>query len=142
MIEVPEELSSYFKEADFSDYPKVSIPQSFVDERGEIINIADGTLGDVAIINSNSQSVRANHIHETDWHLSYCLNGSLNYSFLDQDGQVKTTQINAGELFFTPNQIAHRMDFLENTVLVVISRNSRKRDHYEEDTKKFNLPIE
>ena len=142
MIEVPEELSSYFKEADFSDYPKVSIPQSFVDERGEIINIADGTLGDVAIINSNSQSVRANHIHETDWHRSYCLNGSLNYSFLDQDGQVKTTQINAGELFFTPNQIAHRMDFLENTVLVVISRNSRKRDHYEEDTKKFNLPIE
>jgi cupin superfamily acireductone dioxygenase involved in methionine salvage len=142
MVEVPEELSSYFKEADFSNYPKVSIPQSFVDERGEIINIADGTLGDVAIINSMYRSVRANHIHETDWHLSYCLIGSLNYSFLGQDGHVKTTQINAGELFFTPNQIAHRMDFLENTVLVVISRNSRKKDHYEEDTKKFNLPIE
>jgi len=86
--------------------------------------------------------VRANHVHQTDWHLSYCLSGSLDYSYLPQDGAAVTMRLEAGELFFTPSGVVHRMDFLLDTVLVVVSRNSRKRERYEEDTQKHLLDIE
>jgi|LakMenEpi03Aug12_release.lakeMendotaPanAssembly.Ray.scaffolds.fasta_scaffold174585_3 uncharacterized RmlC-like cupin family protein len=137
MVNVPNELSGYFTASDFEQYPKVAIPQSFSDERGNIINIADGSLGDVAIIQSNAHSTRANHIHDSDWHLSYCLLGSLNYSYEETTGKVYTVFIQAGDLFFTPVGVPHRMDFLQETLLVVVSRNSRRKDNYEHDTKKY-----
>jgi uncharacterized RmlC-like cupin family protein len=48
-------------------------------------------------------------------------------------------EVVSGELFYTPATIPHRMQFLEDTILVVASRNSRKSDKYEEDTKKVIL---
>ena len=139
--EIPNELLGYFNPNDFGNYPRVSIPQSFLDERGEIINIADGMLGDVAVIHSKINAVRANHVHESDWHLSYCLTGSLNYSYREGE-EVQTIRIRAGELFFTPAGVPHRMDFMLDTTLVVVSRNSRKKEKYEEDTRKYILNIE
>ena len=141
MKSLPNELSGYFELIDFKNYPKVVIPQSFLDERGEIINIADGMLGDVAVIHSKINTVRANHVHESDWHLSYCLTGSLNYSYHVVE-KVQTIRIGAGNLFFTPAGVPHRMDFIEDTTLVVVSRNSRKKEKYEEDTRKYVLNIE
>lgn len=142
MEKVPLEVSEFFKLKDFSEYPKVFIPQRFIDERGEIVNIADGSIGDVAIIYSKASSSRANHVHESDWHFSYCLSGSLNYSY-EQDGfGTKSIKIGTGELFFTPAGIPHRMDFLQDSVLVVVSRNSRKKENYDQDTRKYILDIE
>lgn len=141
MNEIPTEISGYFGAKAFENYPKIEIPQSFQDTRGEILNIADGELGDVAVIRSKAKAIRANHVHISDWHLSYCLSGSLNYSFMPLGEEVVTLTIESGDLFFTPKQTPHRMDFLEDTVLLVISRNSRKRDKYQEDTKKFFLDI-
>ena len=139
MTKVPLELSGYFSQDDLSSYPKLSIPQSYTDERGMIINIADGVLGDVAIIESVKNSVRANHVHKSDWHLSFCMKGSLIYSFEDSNRNVSSMKISKGELFFTPEAVPHRMDFLEDTTLVVVSKNSRLQEKYEEDTQKHFL---
>jgi len=115
MMSVPSELSKYFTSIHFKNYPKVEVPQSFRDERGLIINIADGQLGDVAIIHSRAGAVRANHVHQTDWHLSYCLSGSLDYSYLPQDGAAVTMRLGAGEFFFTPSGVVHRMEAVPGT---------------------------
>jgi quercetin dioxygenase-like cupin family protein len=139
MTKIPLELSGYFSQEDLSSYPKLSIPQSYTDERGMIINVADGVLGDVAIIESAKNAVRANHVHKSDWHLSFCIMGSLEYSFEDSNGNVSSTKISKGELFFTPEAVPHRMDFLEDTILVVVSKNSRLREKYEDDTQKHFL---
>ena len=138
-MKIPVELLDYFSPMHFSTYPKIRIPQSYEDNRGLIINIADGNLGDVAIIDSRSGAIRANHVHETDWHLSYCLSGNLLYSYLENLSVRHEVEIESGELFFTPASVPHRMQFLSDTILVVVSRNSRKSDKYEEDTKKFIL---
>jgi uncharacterized membrane protein YobD (UPF0266 family) len=60
---------------------------------------------------------------------------------LNQELKVCSTRIFAGELFFTPEAVPHRMDFIEDTVLVVASRNSRLQARYEEDTEKYHLNL-
>jgi cupin superfamily acireductone dioxygenase involved in methionine salvage len=142
MKNIPSELSCYFEPADFVNYPRIKVPQSFTDERGTIINIADGVLGDVAIIQSKKNSVRANHVHKSDWHLSFCVAGSLLYSFENSEQKIDSVQISSGELFFTPEAVPHRMDFFDDTLLVVVSRNSRLKEKYEEDTQKFLLNLQ
>ena len=42
------------------------IDPAFVDARGEIINVFEGTTGHVAYITSQKGSVRANHYHKKD----------------------------------------------------------------------------
>ena len=64
LTKIPVELSKMFTFAHFVDYPIIKIPQTFTDGRGIIMNIADGSLGDVAFITSNSGSIRANHLHK------------------------------------------------------------------------------
>ena len=80
-MHLPSELGKIFSEDCFSNYPIVEIPQIFSDERGTIANIADGRLGDVAVIESKKSAIRANHYHETDWHLSYLVTGRMLYSW-------------------------------------------------------------
>ena len=65
-MHIPKELSELFQEKHFTNYPFVEIPQSFSDERGSIENIADGNLGDVAVITSVAGAMRANHLYEHD----------------------------------------------------------------------------
>jgi len=55
---IPKEVAHFFKPSHFSDYPRIQIPQEFRDSRGTIGNIADGSLGDVAIIESSPGAVR------------------------------------------------------------------------------------
>lgn len=47
-----------------SNYPAIEAFQEFIDDRGSIINIADGQIGDVAVINSAAGSIRASHFHK------------------------------------------------------------------------------
>ncbi len=90
-MEIPNELSKIFTKSHFLNYPKILIPQNFVDDRGTIKNIADGKLGDVAIISSKANSIRANHVHDNDWHLSYVVSGSMRYFWKSdiKDNEIK-----------------------------------------------------
>jgi dTDP-4-dehydrorhamnose 3,5-epimerase-like enzyme len=137
---LPREISDYFLNFNQELFPKLEIPQYFEDNRGLILNIADGLFSDVAVIRSKKGAVRANHIHSQDWHLSFCLSGSLIYSFEHSTDEVQSLEVIENELFFTPASVPHRMDFLQDTCLVVISKNSRLSANYESDTRKYMLP--
>jgi len=136
-MEKPAELSALFQNNHFIKYPIVEIPQSFRDERGLISNIADGHLGDVAIISSVAKAIRANHYHEDDWHLSYLLSGKMLYSWeaLDSADQGEI-EILAGTLFYTPKRTVHRMKFLEEGTFIAVSKLNRNQANYESDTKR------
>lgn len=142
MVSIPNELASFFLPVHFKSYPKLTIPQSFNDSRGYIINIADGQLGDVAFIKSLKGAVRANHVHQTDWHITYCISGALKYVYENEEKNTFTVDITEGELFYTPVNVPHRMEFLEETLLIVVSRNSRKSELYNEDTSKIVLQVD
>jgi uncharacterized RmlC-like cupin family protein len=130
---IPKSLQNYFKSDSFSNYPLIEIPQKFIDARGSILNIADGELGDVAVIMSNSGSIRANHIHQDDWHLSYLVDGEIKYFWEDQHKQ-NSLIIKPGELFYTPPKTPHKMVFLKESIFIAVAAMSRAQANYENDT--------
>ena len=135
-MDMPKELSPMFEPDHFKAYPKVEIPQVFSDERGLISNIADGKLGDVAVITSTAGSVRANHFHNADWHFSYMVSGSMKYSWKPMDSTSNQESIiaTAGDLVYTPPLVAHKMEFLEESCFIAISALNRNQENYEADT--------
>ena len=137
IVEIPIELANYFSEGDFLDYPLVKIPQVFVDSRGAISNLADGNIGDVAVITSNTGSIRANHVHSNDWHLCYFLNGSMEYHWKDESEPRRKIIVGSNQMVFTPALVPHKMVALENTTFLSISRLSRISANYEMDTNKL-----
>lgn len=135
---VPVELIEYFKMEEFPNYPFVEFPQHFLDDRGEIVNIADGRIGDVAVIQSEVGAVRANHYHKTDWHITYIVSGKLKYSWVSNE-TVQSVVVSPGQAVFTPVMVPHKMEFDEKSIMIAIARNSRTQDNYESDTIKIEI---
>jgi len=46
----------------------IPLPPAFVDERGEIQNLAEAAFGSALVITSRPGAIRANHYHKTDYH--------------------------------------------------------------------------
>ena len=137
---IPNSLSFIFTDKHFAGYPKILVPQNFVDDRGSIKNIADGKLGDVAVIMSKANSIRANHIHDHDWHLSYLVSGSMKYYWRSdiENSKSESVIVISGEMVYTPPKAPHKMVFLEDSLFIAISGLSRVQENYEADTKKLS----
>jgi uncharacterized RmlC-like cupin family protein len=136
-VKIPENLSNYFIGTNFENYPIIQIPQSFRDERGSIINIADGALGDVAVIKSKANSIRANHTHKEDWHLSYLVEGEIKY-FWEEGNKQNSILIQPGQLFYTPPRVPHKMLFLKDSLFIAVAALSRTQENYESDTTRLD----
>lgn len=134
---MPDELFGLFEESHFKNYPFVTIPQTFSDERGWIANIADGDLGDVAYITSVKGAIRANHVHAQDWHLSFMISGSMHYSWESNDKSIHKILVSENDLIYTPPQVPHRMEFLENSKFIAIAKLRRSHLEYEADTQRL-----
>jgi len=135
---IPKELSELFSEIHFNNYPFVTIPQHFEDDRGSIRNIADGNLGDVAVIHSKRGARRANHVHEIDWHLSYVVSGSMNYMWNNEEGSEESVTVMQDQMVYSPPGVPHMMIFLEDTVFIAVAAQNRSSAHYESDTKRLD----
>ena len=136
-MNIPEGLRNFFTEKHFKNYPIIEIHQKFEDIRGSIFNIADGNLGDVAVITSHSSSVRANHTHKEDWHLSFLIKGEIKY-FWEENNKQNSIIINPGELFYTPPKTPHKMLFLKDSAFIAVAAMSRTQENYENDTTRLD----
>ena len=134
-VQIPNEIANFFTKDNFSKYPVISLPQHFEDSRGTIINIADGKFGDVAVISSTKNSIRANHFHVKDWHLSYMISGEMEYSWknsIEEDWQ--SLQVGKGMMIYTPPKVIHKMEFGKDSIFIAVSALSRTTINYEADT--------
>lgn len=133
-------------EEEKKSWPKdviVSIDERFKDERGEIIPLSDLTMESAVMISSKKGTVRANHYHQTDWHLCYVVSGSIDYYHRPHgsNDDPEHVHVKTGELFFTPPLVDHAMVFPEDTVFLTLGRNSRRQEVYEADVVRIP-PIE
>lgn len=121
------------------NYPLIESIQTFSDDRGIIINLADGDIGDVAVIVSEAGAIRANHFHYKDWHICYLLNGKSKYFWKNNlESGSHNLEIVAGMSVITPPLVPHKFEFIEKSTMIVISKLSRLKNNYDTDTNKLN----
>ena len=110
--------------------PRVELPAPHVDQRGAIQPLIDFPMKNVSLISSKKGSVRSNHYHLGDWHYMYVLSGSFDYHFRPTGSaeKPKVITLRSGEMVFTAPMQEHATVFLEDTQLLVASRNPRDQD--------------
>ena len=129
---------------DDSMWPKgnrVTLPTAHRDERGAIQSLVNVPMKNLSLISSKKGSVRSNHYHVTDWHYMYVLKGSFDYYYrrTGSDETPRVIRVTAGEMVFTPPMEDHATVFLEDTEMIVVSRNPRDQDSYESDVRRVTL---
>ena len=119
----------------------VPLDASHADARGEIQSIVNLPMKNCSLITSKKGAIRSNHYHRTDWHFMYTISGSYDYYFRPTNSTQPLTsvRVKAGELIFTPPMEDHATVFLEDTVLLVLSRNPRDQEAYESDVVRVTL---
>ena len=120
---------------------RVELPTPHIDERGAIQPLVDFPMKNVSLISSKKGTLRSNHYHVSDWHYMYVLSGSFDYYSRPTGAQDKPSRIRlkAGDMVFTPPMEEHATVFLEDTQIVVASRNPRDQDIYEADVRRTTL---
>ena len=114
---------------------------AFSDERGAISDIVDdAVILHVGIISSKKGTIRGNHYHIKQTQHNYILSGKSKLITWQVKGQKNVTQniLTEGDLVFIPAGVAHRMEFLEDTVFLDMNSESRSNDGYEKDTVRVN----
>lgn len=134
--------------------PTMPVLTPFVDSRGDIINIAENSVGGVQVIFSKAGSTRAKHFHKTDTHVCYVVSGQVVYKernvciactkrgtevhpAAEDSNPTRGFRFVAGERFVTGPLVAHQMDFPVDTVMVVMSEHPRDPKSYDADIVKF-----
>jgi oxalate decarboxylase/phosphoglucose isomerase-like protein (cupin superfamily) len=120
---------------------KVDLPPANRDDRGGIQSLVNFPMKNISLISSTRGSVRSNHYHMTDWHYMYVLKGSFDYYWrpTGSDAPLEVTRVSEGEMIFTPPLEDHATVFLEDTEMLVASRNPRDQESYESDVRRVML---
>jgi oxalate decarboxylase/phosphoglucose isomerase-like protein (cupin superfamily) len=120
---------------------KVPLPPPNVDQRGAIQSIVNFPMKNLSIISSKRGSVRSNHYHVTDWHYMYVMKGSFDYYYrpTGSEEEPSVIRVSAGEMIFTPPMEDHATVFLDDTEMLVVSRNPRDQESYEADVRRVTL---
>lgn len=129
------EYTAAVARGEFPTDPRVPLDDRFEDARGVITNLLLEGCQSVAVIESKKGTVRANHLHATDWHFAYVASGSV-YYFERAQGvkEIPTpTLFRAGQMFFTPPGVEHAMLFADVSTILTFARNVRTHDNHEAD---------
>lgn len=117
-----------------------TIKPEFVDARGFISRIIDPAkieIKSVLLISSKANTVRGNHYHKKDSHYVYCLSGKFKYSEWKSGEKVvnkKNIILTSGTLVLTPAKMWHSMEFLEDSIFLAFTSETRSHSKYESDT--------
>ena len=119
----------------------VELEPPHADERGAIQSLVNFPMKNLSLISSSARTVRSNHYHVTDWHYMYVMSGSFEY-YYRPTGSSEPPQmitVKTGEMVFTPPMEDHATVFLEDSLLLVMSRNPRDQEAYEADVRRVVL---
>ncbi len=118
--------------------PMISLKEPLVDVRGKIQELISLERGcDLQVITSKKGAVRGNHRHRQGWHFCYLVSGALEY--MEDSVAPDRWRVGAGEMFYSGPGVAHSMEFLEDSVMVVIGDRRRDQAEYEADLERIEL---
>jgi len=116
----------------------------FKDGRGALSYVSEPFMKvkDVLIISSKKGAVRANHVHKRDSHIIYLIDGKFKYITRDlskRNAKSKVVIVKKGESVFTPPKLAHKVVFVEDSLMVVITTENRDQKRYEADITRLEV---
>jgi quercetin dioxygenase-like cupin family protein len=112
----------------FPDQIEVPLDKPFIDNRGVIQNIWLAPSGSVTLITTKKGAKRASHIHKNgDWHSIYVISGSFEYHEKGKEPVV----FKAGQSVFSKPEVAHKLIFIEDCVMITINNICKNHDNYE-----------
>lgn len=122
----------------------VKIKPFHTDTRGDMSYLSDGKIHitDVLIMTCKKGAVRANHYHHHDTHHMYLIDGKYEYISRDmrkKNAPIKREIIKPGQLVKTPPRIAHKVRYLEDSLVVVLTTEPRDQKNYEKDTVRMEV---
>lgn len=119
----------------------VPLDPSHADARGSIQCLVNLPTQNVSLISSRAGTLRSNHFHRTDWHYMYVLSGKFEYYYRPTGSNVTPIKLvlTKGQMVFTPPMEDHATVFIEDTELVVMSKNPRDQAAYEADVVRIEL---
>ena len=125
----------------FTEKDLINLPKGYEDERGIIQPLCDLNMKSASLIVSKPNTWRANHYHKTDWHFIYVLKGSFEYYFrkTNSGDKIQKKIVKKNELLFTGPVIDHAMFYVEETEILVLSKNPRDQKTYEDDTVRIDF---
>lgn len=109
------------------------------DPRGDITPVAEGIWRFVMLLESKKGTVRANHWHKTDAHVMHIISGEAKYYEENKDGELDIQLMGPGDSVFTGPGIPHAIEFLEDTLMVVCTKNPRDYESYMGDLVKKQI---
>ena len=120
---------------------RIELEDPHVDDRGYIQSLVNFPMKNLSLIFSKKGALRSNHVHKEDWHYMYVLSGSFDYYYRKHGSTEKPekTTFFPKEMVFTPPMEDHTCIFLEDTHLIVVSRNPRDQETYESDVVRIEL---
>ena len=128
------EIMTQIENGIYPKNPRLPIDEPFKNENGEIYNLAHGKFSTLTLIDSLPNTIRANHYHKTDWHISYVISGSIKYFWKKLDESTLHSELYyKGDSFFSPPMVPHAMYFPEKTTFITVSRNTRSHENHESD---------
>lgn len=119
----------------------VPLEPAHVDGRGAIQSLVNFPMKNLSIITSKKGTVRSNHYHVTDWHYMYVMSGAFEYHYRPTGSEHAPAMmvVRQGQMVFTPPMEDHATVFLEDSTLLVMSRNPRDQECYEADVRRVVL---
>ena len=116
----------------------------FRDERGYLLKILDKGFSSCIEIFSKKGSIRANHYHKKDEHVSNILKGEILFFYRDRKKGSKLNYkvMKKGDLFFTTYDQDHLAYFLKTTHFLSYSSRKRSKLDYENDLVRLNMDKE
>lgn len=120
---------------------RVTLDEPHADARGAIQCLVNFPVKNVSMITSKKGSLRSNHYHKTDWHYMYVMAGRFDYYYRPTGSEQAPEKITMeqGQMVFTPPMEDHTTIFLEETILLVMSRNPRDQEAYESDVVRVEM---
>ena len=121
------------------------IKPEFVDERGYISRLINDNrfqFKTVLYITSKANTTRGNHYHKKDYHYVYCVSGKFRYSektISKKRSKLESVILKPGDLVLSSPMVAHTMEFLEDTIFLAITTESREQNQYEGDTVRIEI---
>jgi len=111
------------------------------DSRGMIQTIIEANIRSVQIITSNAGTVRANHYHKNDSHYMYILSGKARYIYRPVGVETPPLHISLdiNQLIYTPPMVEHALEFIDDTMFLNITTQSRVQSNYESDIVRVDL---